>query len=163
MDSDWEFRLSTSSRNRISVCLPSQALANTCGNFLEGYGWGPEAKSNGPKGEPYDARTQGLLSRVPVIASSFGYIGKQSDRRWEQGEDISLLKSQVVEYRPNETVRLSTDLSLRFDIGPVSIRQLAREANVSETSVKSALRSERKRKATLAKLRKALNSIVGSR
>ena len=75
--------------------LPSQALASTYGDFAKRYCWHPEAKSNGPNGEPCDARTQGLLSRVPVIAISFGYIGKETDRRWEHGEDISLLESQV--------------------------------------------------------------------
>ena len=54
------------------------------------------------------------------------YIGKETNRRWEQGEDISMLNPEVVEYRPNETARLVADPELGRDARSVSIRALAK-------------------------------------
>jgi hypothetical protein len=55
-----------------------------------------------------------LLIRTPVSAvTPFRYIGKETDRRWEQGEDISMLDSKIVEYSPNETARLVHDPELQ--------------------------------------------------
>ena len=70
------------------------------------YRWHPEAKSLAPDGTRCGKRTAGLLKRTPVVAANFSYIGKETDRRWEQGEDISMLTAEVLEYRPNETARL---------------------------------------------------------
>jgi hypothetical protein len=75
------------------------------------YRWHPEAKSLGPDGSKCKARTAGLLKRTPVIAArEFATIGKETNRRWEREEDISLLESDVIEYRPNETEKLVTDI-----------------------------------------------------
>src|SRR4051794_18189575 len=60
-------------------------------------------------------------------------------------------------YRPNDTAELAADHELQDNVWRVSIRA----AGVSESTVKSALRGERKRKATLVKLRSAMNTILG--
>jgi hypothetical protein len=88
-------------------------------------------------------------------------IGKETDRRWEQGEDISLLESKVVEYRPNETARLGTDQEMQHDIRKISIRALAQKAGVSESTVKAARHGDRLQKKTIGRLQDALNSILG--
>jgi hypothetical protein len=47
----------------------------------------PEAKSLGPDGKPCDAETTGLLQRAHVVANwPPVFIGKESDKHWEQGE-----------------------------------------------------------------------------
>lgn len=81
-----------------------------------------------------------MLQRTPVTAEGFRYIGKETDRRWEQGEDISMLDPHVLEYRPNETARLTTDPNLQRNARQVSIRDLAEVAEVSEKTVKAARR-----------------------
>jgi hypothetical protein len=126
--------------------LPSEALPKTYGDFVARYRWHAEAKSLAPDGARCTAHTCGLLRRMPVFATGFGCIGKETDRRWEHGEDISLLKSKVTVYRPNETAKLATDYELQDDIRRVSIRVLARAAGVTENSVKAARRGDRLKK-----------------
>ena len=140
--------------------LPSQALPKTYGDFVERYRWHPEAKSNGPDNCPCESCTKGLLRRMPVVARNFGYIGKETDRKWEQGEDISLLDSKVIEYRPNETDRLVADAELQHALRKVSIRKLAKAAGVTENTVKRARRGERLQKNAIRKLRRALEHLI---
>jgi hypothetical protein len=59
-----------------------------------------EAKSLGPDGNPCEFDTQGLLQRARIVANWPPiYIGKESDRHWEEGEDLSLLEFKAIEYR----------------------------------------------------------------
>jgi hypothetical protein len=59
----------------------------------------PEAKSLGPDGNPCDSKTRGLLQRAHIIATWPPiYIGKESDRHWEEGDDLSLLDFKAVQY-----------------------------------------------------------------
>jgi hypothetical protein len=141
--------------------LPSQAEPKTFGDIVAQYRWHPEAKSLGPDGKPCGPRTDGLLRRTPVTAETpFRYIGKETDRRWEQGEEISMLDSKIVEYSPNETAKLVFDPELQRAVGGVSIRKLARTADVTENTVKAARRGERLQRSTVEKLKKGLKSIV---
>jgi hypothetical protein len=67
--------------------------------LLDSYQDHPEAKSLGPNGNPCEFDTRGLLQRAHIAAKSpFIYIGKESDRRWEEGEDWSLLVSKAIQY-----------------------------------------------------------------
>jgi hypothetical protein len=137
--------------------LPSQAEPKTFGDVVAQYRWHPEAKSLGPDGKQCGPRTEGLLIRTPVTAEiPFRYIGKETDRRWEQGEDISMLDSKIVEYSPNETARLVCDSELQQLVRHVSIRKLARAARVPANTVKAARRGDRLQRSTVNKLRKAL-------
>jgi hypothetical protein len=68
--------------------------------LLDSYQKHPEAKSLGPDGKPCEFDTRGLLGRVHIVASWPPiYIGKESDRHWEEGEDLSLLEFKAIEYR----------------------------------------------------------------
>ena len=68
--------------------------------LLDSYQDHPEAKSLGPKGNPCEFDTRGLLQRAHVIAKSPPiYIGKESDRHWEEAEDLSLLVSKAIQYK----------------------------------------------------------------
>jgi len=58
----------------------------------------PEAKSLAPDGRPCEAGTSGLLQRAHVIAGEFRYVGKETDRKWEGGDDISVLDFKTTEY-----------------------------------------------------------------
>ena len=86
------------------------------------YRWHPEAKSLAPDGSKCTARTAGLLRRTPVIATrEFATIGKETNRRWEREDDISLLESDVIEYHPNETERLVPDPKLQQKLRQPSV------------------------------------------
>jgi hypothetical protein len=68
--------------------------------LLESYQNHPEAKSLGPDGKPCEFNTRGLLQRAHVVANWPPiYIGKESDKHWEEGQDLSLLVFKTIEYR----------------------------------------------------------------
>jgi hypothetical protein len=68
--------------------------------LLESYQNHPEAKSLGPDGRSCEADTRGLLQRAHIVANWPPiYIGKESDKHWEGGEDLSLLDFKTVEYK----------------------------------------------------------------
>lgn len=141
--------------------LPSQAEPKTYGDIVAQYRWHPEAKSLGPDGEPCGPRTHGLLRRTPVTAeNTFRYIGKETDRRWEQGEDISILDAKPVEYTANETARLVCDVEVQRAAKAVTIRQLAKAAGVTENTVKSVRRGDRVQKSTVEKLKKGIRELM---
>jgi hypothetical protein len=58
----------------------------------------PEYKSLAPDGTPCKADSRGLLKRYPVTASGFHLIGKETERGWEQSEDISTLPPSLMRY-----------------------------------------------------------------
>jgi len=58
----------------------------------------PEAKSLAPDGTPCTADTRGLLQRAHVIAGEIRYVGKETDRKWEEGDEISVLEFAATEY-----------------------------------------------------------------
>jgi hypothetical protein len=141
--------------------LPSQAEPQTLADVVSRYRWHPEAKSLAPDGNLCGPRTEGLLKRTPVTADTpLRYIGKETDRRWEQGEDITMLDPKLLEYCPNETARLVADPALQRDARRVSIRTLAKKAGVSERTVKDTRRGDRLRRSTISKLKKALNTML---
>jgi hypothetical protein len=57
-----------------------------------------EAKSLAPDGTLCKPDTQGLLQRYPVTATSFHHIGKETERGWEDPEDISTLLPTLIRY-----------------------------------------------------------------
>ncbi|MGB6633236.1 MAG: hypothetical protein WBE52_18495, partial [Terriglobales bacterium] len=67
--------------------------------LLDSYQNHPEAKSFGADGKPCQFDTRGLLQRAHVLANWPPiYTGKESDRHWEEGEDLSLLEFKAVHY-----------------------------------------------------------------
>jgi len=68
--------------------------------LLESYQNHPEAKSLGPNRKACESDTRGLLQRAYIVANwPLIYIGKESDKHWEEGEDLSLLEFKTVEYK----------------------------------------------------------------
>src|SRR5439155_8638385 len=65
----------------------------------------PEDKSLSPDGEPCDAYTRGLLMRRPIKAMTpFIFIGKEIERRAQEGEDVSILgNSGPIQYHRQQT------------------------------------------------------------
>jgi hypothetical protein len=86
--------------------------------LLDSYQNHPEAKSLGPDGAPCEFDAQGLLQRAHIVANWPPiYIGKESDKHWEEGDDLSLLDFKAVEYK-------------RKGNSVASVEQLARIAKV---------------------------------
>jgi hypothetical protein len=138
--------------------LNYQAEAKTYGDIVAQYRWHAESKSLGPDGNTCTSQSRGLLRRTPVSANELRYIGKETDRRWEQGEDMSMLEPFTLEYQPNETANLKTDPELQRKAREHSIRALAEAAGVSTKTVRAAREGKRLRKSTISKLKSALDS-----
>jgi hypothetical protein len=140
----------------------NEALTHTYRSILLQYTKHVEAKSLSPDGKPCSSSTAGLLRRVPIIAADeFRIIGKETNRRWEEEEDISLFNSRVVEYRPKETKRMISDPILRNEMLeiPFSEREWADVTDLSRNTIHAALKGKQIRKATALRLSKAANFI----
>jgi hypothetical protein len=68
------------------------------GNILGEYRNHPEAKFLGPDGIPCHGQTRGVLTRTELVTGRIRYIGKETLRRWEQGEDLSMVDFKCSEY-----------------------------------------------------------------
>ncbi|PYX55986.1 MAG: hypothetical protein DMG76_16970 [Acidobacteria bacterium] len=86
----------------------------------------PEAKSLAPDGTPCNADTRGLLKRAHVIAGEIRYVGKKTDRKWEEGGEISVLEFAATEYGRKGKVAASDDVKAK--ISSIGINKCARES-----------------------------------
>lgn len=77
-----------------NVVFPSQFA-----HLVIQYQQHPEAKSRAPDGSPCMADTKGLLQRAHGMAGEIRYIGKETDRKREEGEEIGVLEFAATEYR----------------------------------------------------------------
>ncbi len=104
-----------------NVVFPSQFA-----RLLFQYREHPEAKSLAPDGSPCKADTNGLLRRSHVIAGEFRYVGKETDRKWEEGEDPSVLDFKATEY--GRTKRVVASEEVKKEILKIGINKCARES-----------------------------------
>ena len=82
-------------------------------------------KSLGPDGTPCKAETRGLLKRVHVIAGEIRYVGKETDRKWEEGDEISILEFKTTEYGRSKKVIANEEI--KRQIQRIGINKCARE------------------------------------
>ncbi len=119
------------------------------GNILGAYRERPEAKFVGHDGKPCDSLTRGLLRRSHIVANVHRYVGKETSRRWEQGDDMSMVDFRCAEYRDGKAV---ADEETRKRIAEIGIRRTARQTNVDSKTVMLISRGEQVRAGTLAKV-----------
>jgi DNA polymerase type B, organellar and viral len=75
-----------------------KVIPQTFGHVLRMYPLHPEAKSLAPDGTPCKADTRGVLARALIVAGARHPVGKETDRRWEHGEDLSLKDFTLLDY-----------------------------------------------------------------
>jgi len=102
------------------------------GNILGAYREHPEAKFLGHDDKPCDSLTRGLLKRSHIVANRHRYIGKETSRRWEQGDDKSMVDFVCREYSDGKVV---ADAGVRKRIMEVGIRKVARGSGVNRETV----------------------------
>ena len=111
------------------------AVVKTFEDLLYRYLAHPESKSLAPDGSPSGPHTKGLLGRIHVIAEEHRRIGKESDRKWEEGDDLESLLFKPIEYqRSSEKSGADrTAIAREFaGIGPVWMRQAHSRENLSK-------------------------------
>jgi len=123
--------------------------------LLESYQNHPEAKSLGPSGKDCEFDTRGLLQRAHIVANWPPiYIGKESDKHWEEGEDLSLLKFKTIEYK-RKGYAIATDEQLAR-ITKLPKRELIRRG-INQHTLEKICKREPVRAAKLAVCVKALD------
>src|SRR5262249_52687912 len=98
----------------------------------------PEAKSLAPDGAPCSAETKGILKRAHVVAGELRFIGKETDRKWEEGADISVLEFKTTEYGRSKMVVASEEV--KSTIRQIGIKKCARESGFTRFFVRKLLR-----------------------
>jgi hypothetical protein len=122
--------------------------------LLDSYLSHPESKSLGPDGRICDCKTRGLLQRAHIIANWPPiYIGKESDRHWEEGDDLSLLEFKAIQYRPKGNAVANDEQLAR--IAKVPKREFMR-GGINQHTLEKICRREPVR---VAKLSKCLNAL----
>jgi hypothetical protein len=112
-----------------------------------------ETKSLAPDGTPCTGTTHGLLRRARIIAGELVPVGKETDRRWEQGDDPSMVDSDLFIFRNRRKLEIASDSErMRFKV--IGQRRLARESNLSLTPVGNAIKGNGVRPQTLSIIRK---------
>src|SRR5579864_4916232 len=104
-----------------NVVFPSQFA-----HLIIQYQQHPEAKSLAPDKTPCIADTKGLLKRAHVIAGEIRYVGKETDRKWEEGDEISVLEFAATEYGRKGKVVATEDV--KAQIANIGINKCARES-----------------------------------
>ena len=104
-----------------NVVFPSQFA-----RLLVHYQEHPESKSLARDGTPCQADTAGLLRRAHVIAGDFRYVGKETDRKWEEGDDPSVLEFQSTEY--GRVTKVVASDEVKVYIKEIGINRCARES-----------------------------------
>ena len=112
-----------------------------------------------PDGTPCTCETRGFLQQCSVVAASRRYVGKETDRRWEQGEDLSLVEFKTVEYQASKQVVASDEI--KGQILKTGIRRIERETKVSHHTIDKILKGESVRRKTLAKIVKQIAAYAG--
>jgi hypothetical protein len=136
-----------------------KVIPKTFGYILRAYPFHPENKSLAPDGAPCSRNTRGLLQRMHVVATQPRYIGKETDRKWDQGEDFSLLNFKPAQF--NELGKMEkADSALIERLTTVPIKVLARKANIDRNTIRKILRGSAVRRVTIQRVAEALACVV---
>jgi hypothetical protein len=112
----------------------------------------PEVKSLAPDGTACTGTTHGLLQRATINAKKIVPVGKETDRRWEQGEDPSMLDSDIYIFEKRARLVIA-DPSERKKWSAIGLRRLMRECKLSQAPISKAIKGEPARRRTLTIIR----------
>jgi hypothetical protein len=121
-----------------------------------------EDKSLSSDGELCNIYTRGLLLRRPIQAiTPFIPIGKEIERRAQEGEDISIFDNAgPIQYHPRKTANTRpADAALILRASRFSKKLLRRESGASQHAIDRFFRGERLHPATRKKLAEAVERL----
>ena len=128
-----------------------KVIPQTFGYILRLYPFHPESKSLAPDGSPCTADTRGVLQRIHVSAMRARFIGKETDRKWEHGEDFSLLAFKPAEFDDLGKI-VRADPTLIEQLAALPIKEIARKANVDRNTIRKITRGLPVRLVTLQRV-----------
>jgi len=103
-----------------------RAIVATFESLLYRYLYHLESKSLAWNGKPCKMLTRGLLQRTHIIAGKHRRIGKEVDRRWEEGDDLESARQRPIEYEP-KTAKGSREVT---SIPSESLSRLVKEIGI---------------------------------
>jgi hypothetical protein len=118
----------------------------------------PETKSLAPDGTPCTGATRGLLQRARITAGKLVPVGKETDRRWEQGDDPSMVDSDIYIYE-RRTKLVIADPAERKKWSVIGPRKLMRESKLSQEPVSNVLKGKPVRPRTLSIIRQTTDRL----
>ena len=124
----------------------------------------PEDKSLAPDGELCNAYTRGLLQRRPIKALlPFVLIGKEIERRGQEGEEISILENAgPIQYSQRQTLKTRPCVpELMKRLNRFSLSQLERSGLTRDTIIR-ARRGERVHPSTCTQLAEIVQELEHS-
>jgi hypothetical protein len=83
----------------------------------------------------------GLLQRATINAKNLVPVGKETDRRWEQGDDPSMIDSEIYTYEKLTTMVVA-EASQRKKLAAIGVRPLTGESKLSQTPVSNAIKGK---------------------
>jgi hypothetical protein len=101
-------------RNQIENIPENAVFPSQFARLLLQYQRHSEAKSLAPDGTACQPETTGLLKRAHLIAGDIRYVGKETDRKWEEVEDMSVLEFGATEYGRKGKVVASKESKGRY-------------------------------------------------
>jgi len=122
-----------------------------------GRAWHPEFKSLAPDGTLCKGDTRGLLKRCPITSSGIKLIGKETERGWEQDDDISTLLPLLVRYDKSD-VRANDHL--REKLQRISIDALQAKTGLSRNTILRARSGEKVRPKSVKLMRDAVAALA---
>ena len=93
----------------------------------------------------------GCCSGRAVVAGERHFVGKETDRRWEYGEDLSLKHFKAMEYRPARKM-VTADATVRRAIASVGMRAMMRRTGLSQHTLEAIRAGRRVRHTTLQRV-----------
>jgi hypothetical protein len=136
-----------------------KVIPKTFGYILRHYLLHPEHKSLAPDGSPCVSNTRGVLQRMHVIATRLRFIGKETDRKWDEGGDLSLLTFKAAHFEEEGGVQKSDPTFIDL-LAAQPIKAVARAAEVDRNTVKKVLRGEPVRRSTLLRIAAAVRRLL---
>lgn len=118
----------------------------------------PEMKSLAPGGTLCTGTTHGLLQRATINAGKIVPVGKETDRRWEQGEDPRMVESDIFVYEKRTRLAVA-DTSERMRWSAIGLRRLMRESRLSQAPISNAIKGKPIRPQTLSIIRQVADSL----
>jgi hypothetical protein len=126
-------------------------LPQTFEMVLSQYVQHPEYKSLAPDGNPCKANSHGLLRRYPVTATpALHLVGKETERGWEQAEDISTLLPSLKSYGQNSG---TVNQLLRERLERMSLNTLQAKTGLSRNTILRVRRGKRVHSRSVERLR----------
>ena len=117
----------------------------------------PEYKSLAPDGNSCKADSDGLLKRYPVTALEFRLIGKETERGWEQADDISTPLPSLVRYGAKTAIPEPDD---QETLQRCSLEALQNKTGLSRHTTLRARRGQKVRTTLLQRLKDAARELL---